>query len=454
MNKSLLSWGRAHRFSQDVLYIKSDPETHITQIANTSPNGKVIPFGRGRSYGDVALNDQGVVIKTNTLDKVLDFDREKGIFRGQSGLTFDDILRFIVPSGWFLPVTPGTKFVTLGGAVANDVHGKNHHKAGSFGTHIKRIALIKPNGKTLICSHKDNTDLFRMTIGGLGLTGLILWVEFQLSPIKSAYLDVENIPYDNLEDFLRLSRVSSDWAYNVAWVDCFSPTSKLGRGIFTRAKFTEYGSLTPHQKSGNLTWPFPTPAFFLNRLSIKAFNRLYRLRPGARYIGRQHYNAFFYPLDGIGNWNKLYGRKGFYQHQSLVPIKHAKDAMTLMLQKIKKSGQGSFLAVMKLHGKEKSPGIMSFCQLGEGVSLALDFPNRGPKTLSLLKELDAIVEKYNGRLYPAKDGHMSATFFQKSYPSWKKLEANRDPRFQSSFWKRVTQITDQHSLHEGQEIYA
>jgi len=204
MDKPLLSWGRAHRFSQDVLCIKSDPESQITQIANARPDGKIIPFGQGRSYGDVALNDQGVVVKTNKLDKVLGFDREKGIFRGQSGLTFDDILRIIVPSGWFLPVTPGTKFVTLGGAVANDVHGKNHHKAGSFGTHIKRIALIKPDGKTLICSQQDNTDLFKMTIGGLGLTGLILWVEFQLSPIKSAYLDVENIPYDNLEDFFRL----------------------------------------------------------------------------------------------------------------------------------------------------------------------------------------------------------------------------------------------------------
>ena len=452
MTKHLLSWGRAHRFSQDVLDIKPDPETQLSQIAQASPNGKLIPFGQGRSYGDVSLNDRGSVVKTTRLDKVLEFDRDSGIFRGEAGLTLNDILKIIVPHGWFLPVTPGTKFVTLGGGVANDVHGKNHHGAGSFGTYIERLALMTSDGKTHMCSNEENTDFFRMTIGGLGLTGLILWVEFRLTAIKSSYLDVENIPYDNLEDFFSLSESSANWPYTVAWVDCFSSGSNLGRGIFTRAKFTDYGPLEQHSSDKKITWPFPTPAFFLNRLSISAFNWLYRNRAGAQYIGRQHYNSFFYPLDGILSWNKLYGRRGFYQHQSLVPLKDAKKAMKLVLQTIQKSGQGSFLAVMKLHGRESSPGVMSFCAPGEGVSLALDFPNKGGKTLSLLSDLDKTIEDHGGRLYPAKDGHMSASLFQKSYPRWKELEAMRDSNFQSSFWRRVTQSTNQHLLNEGQSI--
>ena len=206
---------------------------------------------------------------------------------------------------------------------------------------------------------------------------------------------------------------------------------------FSRANFSDQGALDTHEPTPKLKWPFVTPAFLLNKSSIKVFNWLYRIRPGARYVGYTHYDPFFYPLDGISEWNKLYGKKGFFQHQCLIPPDSGKAAIIELLQAIEASGQGSFLAVLKVHGPETSPGSLSFCM--EGLSLALDFANKGRKTRDLLRQLDEIVEKYSGRLYPAKDGHMSAELFKLSYPMWKEIERNRDPKLSSSFWRRVTQ---------------
>jgi FAD/FMN-containing dehydrogenase len=432
----VLSWGRAHRETGEARALQ--PGRAGSQIEDMFAAGQtVLAHGLGRSYGDVALNADGLLALTPLLDHFIEADWKTGRVKVAAGMSLEQLLRVAVPRGWFLPVTPGTKFVTMGGAVANDVHGKNHHRAGSFGNHVLSLGLMRSDRGLVTCSREDNPDLFALTIGGLGLTGVVVWVEVQLSAIKSAYLDVENIPCANLTEFFRLSHDSQDWPYVVMWVDCFAEGENLGRGIFSRGRPMDDDVLDVHISKA-VTWPVTTPAFLLNRLSISAFNALYRARPGARFVGRQHYDPFFYPLDKIHHWNRMYGSGGFFQHQSLIPMEQGEAGVRALLQKIAAGGQGSFLAVLKVHGKETSPGIMSFCRLGEGVSLALDFANKGHSTRKLLNQLDETVRAHGGRLYPAKDGHMHADFFQESYPEWERLEEARDPKISSSFWRRVT----------------
>lgn len=436
MARGLTSWGRIFDYDHQIIQISSASD--ISDYLTTRVSGSALAYGKGRSYGDSNLNSSGTLLKTTRLKAFLDADWEAGVVKVQSGITLEELLQVCVPKGWFLPVSPGTKFVTLGGAVANNIHGKNHHKVGSFGNFVRALSLHRSDLKNspLICTPLQNKKLYDLTIGGLGLSGIIEWVEIQLKPISSSFLHVENIPYNSLAEFIELSKSSQDWEYSVAWVDCFSLGKTLGRGIFSRANFSEVGTLDTHKSQSRLTWPFVTPSFFLNKTSIKVFNWLYRKRPGAKYCGDTHYDSFFYPLDGINNWNKLYGKKGFYQHQCIINSAQGEAAITEILKVIESSGQGSFLAVLKLHGPETSPGKMSFCM--EGLSLALDFPNKGDKTTALLNKIDTIVEKYSGRLYPAKDGHMSAKHFQSSYPHWKYLEQHKDPVLSSSFWRRVT----------------
>jgi L-gulonolactone oxidase len=394
----------------------------------------------GRSYGDTALSDGGTILLTQAMDRIIAADWDTGVIRAEAGLTLDVLLKIAVPRGWFLAVTPGSKFVTLGGCIANDVHGKNHHIQGSFGTCLRAFELRRSDrDKPVVCTSSQNKTLFRATLGGLGLTGIIGWAEIQLKPIKSAYLDSENIPYPDLDTFLKLSDESADWDYTVAWIDCFARGDNRGRGIFTRARFTDSGALKPHSDP-RLRMIVTVPSFFLNKLSIRAFNWLYRWRPGAKFSGKVHYGPFFYPLDGIAEWNRLYGRRGFFQHQCLIPPDQARAGMLALLEAIEQSGQGSFLAVLKKHGAEPSPGLMSFC--APGLSLALDFANRGKKTKALLTELDQIVLEHGGRLYPAKDGRMSADTFKTAFPDWQKLEKLRDPALLSAFWSRILREDD------------
>jgi len=391
----------------------------------------------GRSYGDVALNDHGRIIRTRHLDRLISADWESGVLRAEAGLSLDKLLRLTVPRGWFLPVTPGTKFVSLGGAVANDVHGKNHHQVGSFGAHIRKLGLVRSNGESLVLSPRENSDLFELTIGGLGLTGFIDWVEIQLVPITSPMMLVETLPFSNLDAFFELSADSTAWPFTVAWLDCFARGRALGRGLFTRGRHdSEPATLTVHASTARWNLPVDMPAFVLNKTTISAFNTLYRHRPAARLKGKQPYDPFFYPLDGIANWNRLYGVKGFFQHQSIIPKDAAPAGVRALLEAIGRAGQGSFLAVLKAHGPETSPGRMSFCL--EGTSLALDFPNRGAKTHALLQQLDSLVLAHGGRIYAAKDGHMRAKTFQTGYPQWRQLEEARDPALTSGFWQRVT----------------
>jgi L-gulonolactone oxidase len=399
-------------------------------------DGAALAYGLGRSYGDVCLNSGGRLIRTTRLDRVLSADWSQGILRAESGCTFAALLRLMVPQGWFLPVTPGTKFVTLGGAVANDVHGKNHEIAGSLGCHVRAIGLLRSNGQVLALGPTQNPQLFAATIGGLGLTGLILWVELQLAPLTSAYFETETIRMDGLDDFFALAAESEAWPYTVAWVDCLQRGSSVGRGLFTRARPAADGRRDVHRGKPAIGVPFVAPRWLLGSGTVGVFNRLYAARPWALGKRRMHYDPMLFPLDGIADWNRLYGPDGFYQHQSVIPPPAARAAVRALLDLTAEARQGSFLVVLKLLGKRASPGLLSFPM--EGATLALDLPNRGTRTVELLDRMVDVVVRSGGRMYPAKDATMSAAAFQRGFPRWRELETARDPAFSSDFWRRVT----------------
>ncbi|MGD2131246.1 MAG: FAD-binding oxidoreductase [Maricaulaceae bacterium] len=408
-------------------------------IAEALREGRTaLPVGFGRSYGRSCLNDGGALIDMSRLDHVLAFDKTTGVIRVEAGASLAAILELIVPHGWFLPTTPGTSQVSVGGAIANDVHGKNHHAAGSFGCAVRRMELLRTDGTRLELSLDENPELFAATIGGLGLTGVIAWAEFQLAPIKSAFLEQEAIEFANVNRFFDLAEESAvEWEVTAAWVDCLATGGELGRGVFFRANWLDDGDLDPKSLDQKISVPIGAPGWALNPMTLKAFNGVYRWL-AARSEGpeRTHYRPVFYPLDAVGGWNKLYGGRGFYQHQSVVPPEHARAAVAEMLAIIAKAKEGSFLAVLKTFGDKASPGLLSFPM--EGATLALDFPNRGQRTLDLLARLDAVVAEAGGRLYPAKDGRMSAEMFKTGYPAWETFAAHIDPGLCSDFWRSVT----------------
>lgn len=434
MDQRVLSWGRTFRYAHETRTIGRFERASSALYA---PEKTTVFHGSGRSYGDVALNDGGMLCHVRQPDNLIEFDRYNGRLKAQSGMTISALNAITVPAGWIVAVSPGTKFITLGGAIANDVHGKNHHTLGSFGAHVTSLKIVRSDGEEMECSRSKNADMFVATISGLGLTGYIEWVELQLKHIKSSRMAVEQMRYSNLHQFYELDRDSADWPYTAAWVNCFSSTKNLGSGLFSRARFLHDGILQSPSLENPPGIIGQIPAILLNKYTITSFNWLYKNRPGAQFQGCQSYQKYFYPLDGIANWNRLYGHAGFFQHQSIIPLGQSRSGITELLSAIKASGQGSFLAVLKRHGPERSPGLNSFPM--EGISLALDFPNRGEKTLQLLSRLDSIAAHHGGRMYPAKDSVMSPEIYQTSYPNWQKLEALRDPKISSSFWRRVTQ---------------
>jgi FAD/FMN-containing dehydrogenase len=401
----------------------------------------VLPFAQGRSYGDSCLNDRGVLLDTVSLRRFIAFDRKRGILSCEAGTTLDDILELIVPAGWFLPVTPGTKFVSIGGAIANDVHGKNHHRAGTFGCHVERFELLRSTGERLLCSPTENPELFRATIGGLGLTGLILWAEVNLKPIPSPWILVERISFAHLDEFFELAASSdSEYEYSVAWVDGLAPAKKVGRGIFIRGNHTEPVPQTAAvtMKPRPMRLRFGAPALLRNQTAMRVFNLAYYysgLRKQKPHV--RHYDPFFYPLDSLHGWNRLYGPRGFFQYQCVVPMaSDGLQALREIISRTSASGMASCLAVLKVFGTATSPGMLSFPR--RGVTFALDFPNKGTKTLRLLEEIDGIVRACHGAVYPAKDARMSAQSFQTYFPQWKEFSVYVDPKFSSSFWRRVT----------------
>ncbi len=437
MNKKLSdnpeSWGRVSQCRSESRWVER-ADAEIPDVSGKN----LLPFGLGRSYGDSCLNDHGILLRTRKLNRILSFDRSSGIIRCEAGVSLDEILKLIVPEGWFLMVSPGTKFITLGGAIANDIHGKNHHVAGTFGCHVKAFELLRSDGVRMICSKEENSDWFDATIGGLGLTGLIIWGEIQLNPIQNAFLSLETVKVRNFEDFLETSASSdADFEYTVAWFDGLASGAKLGRGIFMRGNHDPDPTLGLKVHSDPIfQFPCNAPNFLLNKLSIKAFNFSYYHRQQSRVKKTlSHYNPFFYPLDSIGQWNRIYGKRGFFQYQCLIPFTAGHQPVIEILSQISASNQGSFLGVIKTFGTITSPGLLSFPS--PGITLALDFPNDGQRTRRLFQNLDAIVRESKGRLYPAKDACMEAKDFLNFYPRWNAFEKFIDPAFSSSFIRRV-----------------
>ena len=435
------SWGRLGPGATAAIRLSRRPIEPLLRSFGHS----VLPYGNGRSYGDSCLNSSGILLDCRGLDRFIGFDGQKGVVRCEAGILFSDILEVTVPRGWFLPVTPGTKYVTLGGAIANDVHGKNHHKAGSFGCHVRRLALLRSDGEILECSDSENVEWFDATIGGLGLTGLILWAEIALLPIVSASMDVESERFRTLTDFLAISQsANSSFDYTVAWIDGTARGPSLGRGIFSRASHAVANgpdALSPRRPRSPLALGVIPPIRFINNFTTSLFNLAYYHKFG-RAAGKtaMHYDPFFYPLDGLDNWNRLYGPRGLYQYQCVVPIVDGLEAISEILKSTAAFAQGSFLSVLKLFGERKSPGLLSFPR--PGITLAIDFANRGTVTLKMLERFDQIVGAVGGAVYPAKDARMSGRMFRQSFPGWEKYSAFVDPRFSSDFWRRVTGDSD------------
>ncbi|CAN7337604.1 FAD-binding oxidoreductase [Phenylobacterium sp. LjRoot219] len=431
----LTSWGRVQRGRHAVARPRWRSDLPSALRAVAAHPGRGLAVGLSRSYGDSGLNPGGAVIAMAGLDRAHAFDRETGVLRADAGLSLDDLIRIVLPHGWFPAVVPGTRFVTLGGAIANDVHGKNHHRAGTFGRHVRRLALLRSDGSVRELGPDERSGLFAATIGGLGLTGVIAWAEVQLVRVAGAWLETEDIPFHSLDDFFALADASAEThAYTVAWVDCLAAGRELGRGIFSRANDTADPDRSLHGRP-RLTVPLDAPSYLLNPMTVRAFNAGYfRLKSARAGKGRAHYAAFYFPLDAIGAWNRIYGGRGFFQYQCVLPQDEAPAATAEALAQIARSGQGSFLAVLKSFGDLPSPGMLSFPM--KGVTLALDVPNRGDVTLKLLARLDQVVRQAGGRLYAAKDGRISRAMLHAGYPRLTEFAAHADPGLASGLWKR------------------
>ena len=425
------SWGRFPKVEHRRVH-KAFWRDQLPGILSAAEESSLLPRGMGRSYGDSCLNDTRDLLDCTPLNRILEFDWQTGRIRVEAGISLADLLQVIVPHGWFLPVTPGTKFVTIGGAIANDVHGKNHHRAGTFGSHVKQILIYRSDAAAVICSPTNNADLFGATIGGLGLTGIIAWAELQLKPISGNGIDTENVSFETLNEFLELSATSdSSHEYTVAWIDCLSGSNT--RGIFLRGN---HAAKDVARRSRNFAVPFALPSFFLNRATVSLFNQLYyRSKARRKGVSIVHYEPFFYPLDELRKWNLLYGKRGFVQYQCVIPHERA-AALEQIMVAVSASGYASFLSVLKSFADIPSPGLLSFPRAG--LTLTLDLPMRGTSALRLLDSLDELVQQSGGAVYPAKDARMSARMFQASFPKWKEFETFIDPKFSSSFWRRVS----------------
>lgn len=419
MKHTIANWGNYPKMESDEKKFSFDEQ--LAKLVQDTDH--FIPRGNGRCYGDASLAEK--TISTLNYNRILSFDTGNGIFECQSGLTLDKILEVVIPKGWFLPVTPGTKFITVGGAVGSDVHGKNHHVEGAFSNHILEMDVMVGDGSVITCTPSVHSDLFEATCGGMGLTGMITRIKFRLKKIETSYIRQKQIKAANLEELIKLFEEYKDYTYSMAWIDCLTKGEHFGRGILIVGEHAKNAELNEKQKrhplryvgKPKITFPFNLPSWVLNTLTVKAFNFLYYGKNFKKEINNVvPYEPFFYPLDAILHWNRGYGKKGFVQYQFVLPLS-AKQGLVEILKRISDEGLGSFLAVLKVFGKQES--LISFPD--EGYTLALDFPVR-KGLFKFLDELDQIVLQYGGRLYMSKDARMKPEVLVKGYP---KLEQFR-----------------------------
>jgi len=429
---SLMSWGMYPKIKNSVF--SYDNEKVLKQVIEG--HCELISYGNGRSYGDSALSAN--IINTKPHDHFIDFNEKSGLLYLQAGILLSEILELVVPRGWFLKVTPGTKLITVGGAIASDVHGKNHHVEGCFSECVKEFTIMLAGGEIVTCSKESTPELFRATCGGMGLTGVILDAKIYLKKINSKYIDQTTIKTKNLKETFEAFEDYKAIPYSVAWIDCLAKGDSIGKCLLMVGDFKDDGELD-YKNNGKLSIPFNFPSFALNNLTVRAFNLLYYRKIKERVSKRKvDIEAFFYPLDAIGQWNRIYGKNGFTQYQFVLPKATSYQGLKEVLKTISKSGKGSFLAVLKLYGKANE-NYLSFPL--EGYSLALDFKiEKG--LFELLERLDEIVVKHKGRIYLAKDVRVSKEIFEKGYPQIEifrqyRKENKMDKRFQSLQSKRI-----------------
>lgn len=437
----LSGWGRYPRRLSTVI-IPDD-------ISEATPpaDGSVIARGQGRSYGDAAMSTQGLVMLSEKLNRTISFDEKSGLLKAEAGTTLAEIIETFVPRGWFPSVVPGTKFVSLGGCVAADIHGKNHHHAGTFGQHVTELAMVSADATRTVCSPEENPELFRATVGGMGLTGIITEVTLRLLPVESPYMIVQQTRAKDLEATLTmLEEENLDDDYTVAWIDCVAG-GKLGRSVLIRGHHATQSEL-PDRLKGNNANPrsrqfklrFGFPATALNRFTMAAFNETFYAWQGRRkeaFIDT--FERFFFPLDRIAHWNRMYGRQGFVQYQCVLPLAESERGLQTLMAELARSKRSSFLSVLKRFGPE-GPGLLSFPF--EGHTLTLDFPVRDQGLFPFLDRLDDIVLQHGGRVYLAKDARMRAETFHAMYPrcaAWRTIKSQIDPenRFDSDLARRL-----------------
>lgn len=401
----------------------------------------LLPRGLGRSYGDASLDASKGVVSTLRLNRMLNFDDQTGELEAEGGLSLGDIGQVFLPKGWFLPVTPGTKHVTLGGAIAGDVHGKNHHIDGSISRHITGFELLLPTGERVQCSREQHRDIFEATIGGMGLTGLITRASLKMRKIPGPWLRVRHKPARDLEAVFGLLAEENEEPYSVAWIDCLAKDKSLGRSVLMLGDHIEAPRPAVNLKCKPLiSVPFDMPSCLLSSPTLKLFNEVFYRRQASRtrfFISDP--DAFFYPLDSVGKWNRMYGRKGFIQYQCVLPEASAFTCIQKLLEHISKAGAASFLAVLKKMGGA-SEGMLAFPTLG--YTLALDIPYRGETTKQLVQALDKEVLKGNGRINLCKDALLAPDAFRAMYPrlqEWQEVKRKIDPNglLQSELSRRL-----------------
>ena len=430
------SWGRLNLEEQELVAVTG--RESVRKAFERYKDKTFLPRGNGRSYGDVCNNKDGVLLWSGYLDNFISFDAEKAEVTCGSGVILRNLQRFLVRNGFMLPVTPGTQMISVGGAIANEVHCKKHHRFGTFGNHVKSFRLLRSDGEILDCSPEKNSGYYRATIGGIGLTGFILDATLSLKKVAGPWIIAENIPYYDLKTFFDLANSSEkDYEHTVSWIDCITGNGE--RGIFMRGNNDDTDTSGRDKHPGlSVKVPFTMPFSLVNTPSLYCFNKMYfALQCLKKGPFKVHYEKFFYPLDGILEWNRIYGPKGFFQYQCVVPTDTGLDAVQEMQKVIAESGQGSFLGVLKTFGDYKSVGMLSFPY--KGFTYALDFPNRGESTLKLLSDLDAIVKNAHGRLYTAKDARQPREMFESGYgtETINEFLKYRDPKMSSDMSRRL-----------------
>ena len=434
------SWTRLFKYQHQINHLHQCPE-NLFFLKNL--NKTALPVAYRHSYSDCCLNDKGILLDTTELNHLIAFDVHKGIIRCEAGIQLGAILQTIVPKGWFLPVTPSTKNISIGGAIAHDIHGRNHYSAGTFGTYLTQFEILRSDGSRIVCSPEGNTDLFRATIGGMGLTGLITWAEFKLKKVQSPLINMETFKFNSLDECLHLQEDSKNtFEHFTTWLDLAGSSEKCLKGLFIRGNhssklFSQEQTQDSLSRKPLLSVPFIGPTFLVNKFTVKLLNFAYFQKEITKHSQKTtDYDTFLYQLDRVGNWNRLLGSHGFYHYQFVIP-EHNMSFLPRIIDTIGSSRAISFQAVMKRFGVKSSPGILSFPM--PGISLSMDFINQGKRTIGLFQKLDRIVCELGGRVYLAKNAVLDSATFKQYYPSWEEFLKYKDPAFSSSLWRRITE---------------